>query len=340
MRKKTLLPAAALVVGLAAAPAVLFTTQPAAAQAAKKPDAKTRDQARTEYTAGEAAFKNGDFAAATVHFRKANELIPSVFAGFWLAQSLDKDGKGEEAASLYEKIAADEGFAKLGDEKTQLVKDRLAALKPALGKLAIESDPAGATVMVDGAPQMGETPLTLDLAPGKHSIRVQAPGTVAQEFDVEIKAGASEQKSLTLEAAEVEEPAPAPAVAAEEPAPAAPAKKAKSKVPAYVTLGIAGVAAGVGTFFGVQAMGKKGDYDDKPTSKTADDVERNALIADMAFGVALTLGVTGIVLLTTGGGDDGAEKAARYEKLPKRAKLVLAPYASPDGAGAAAQLAF
>jgi hypothetical protein len=109
-------------------------------------------------------------------------------------------------------------------------------------------------------------------------------------------------------------------------------------VPAYITLGIAGAGAIVGTIFGVKALSAKSDFDKSPTSGTADDTERNALIADMAFGVAITLGVTGVVLLTSD--DAAAPAAAKLERLPKKAKLVVAPYASPKGGGAAARLTF
>ena len=70
-------------------------------------------------------------------------------------------------------------------------------------------------------------------------------------------------------------------------------------MPAYVTLGIAGAAGVVGSIFGVKALSSKSDFDNTPTTKLADDTERNALIADMAFGGAITLGVTGVVLLTS-----------------------------------------
>ena len=94
----------------------------------------------------------------------------------------------------------------------------------------------------------------------------------------------------------------------------------------------------VGTIFGVKALSARSDFDKKPTGSAADSTERNALIADMAFGVAITLGVTGVVLLTS---DDGAAAgSAKLEKLPKRAKLVVAPYATPYGAGAGARYTF
>ena len=106
-------------------------------------------------------------------------------------------------------------------------------------------------------------------------------------------------------------------------------------VPAYVTLGIAGASAVLGTVFGIKALGAKSDFDDNPTTSKADDVERNALIADMAFGVAVTLGITGVVLLTTS--DEPVE--AQAAKLDK-SRWQLAPYASPQGGGAAARFAF
>ena len=65
-------------------------------------------------------------------------------------------------------------------------------------------------------------------------------------------------------------------------------------------------------------------------------MERNALIADMAFGVAVTLGITGIVLLTTSDEEATQQQAARLEKP----KWQLSPYVSPTGGGAAARVTF
>ncbi len=109
-------------------------------------------------------------------------------------------------------------------------------------------------------------------------------------------------------------------------------------VPAYVTLGIAGAAAVVGTIFGVQALSSKSDFDKTPNTDKADDTERSALIADMAFGVAITLGVTGVVLLTSD--DDPPPAAAATLPKLKRARLDLIPYGGPKSGGATARLTF
>jgi hypothetical protein len=110
-------------------------------------------------------------------------------------------------------------------------------------------------------------------------------------------------------------------------------------VPAYVTLGIAGAAGIVGTVFGVKALNSKSDFDKNPTTKSADDTERNALIADMAFGVAITLGVTGIVLLTSDDSPAAPAKASNSKPV-QRARLDILPYASTKGGGASAKLVF
>ena len=70
-------------------------------------------------------------------------------------------------------------------------------------------------------------------------------------------------------------------------------------MPAYVTGGLAIVAAGVGTVFGIMALSDKSDFDKNPTTQTADNGDTHALIADMSFGVALTFGVTSAVLFLT-----------------------------------------
>ncbi|MGC4065466.1 MAG: hypothetical protein QM784_12635 [Polyangiaceae bacterium] len=103
------------------------------------------------------------------------------------------------------------------------------------------------------------------------------------------------------------------------------------------------MAAGAGTYFGIRALSAKSDYNDKPTASKADDVENNALIADMAFGVAITLGVTGIVLLTTPEEQPAAPtqsaKATARQPLT-RSRLVVSPWATPRSGGAAAMLEF
>jgi len=313
-----------------------------AGAAAKAPDKKTRDAARKAYGAGEKAYAAGNYSESYDEFKKAHELIPSPHAEYWMAMALDQQKKGDEAVAAFEKLLAHPDVSKIGDEKLSEAKSRLADLKAKqVGEVNIVTVPGGASVTVDGQPQPGETPMILKLSPGAHKISITNPGYEAQDVDVDVTAGERAEKSIELKATDMAPPPAAP----DAPPPAAPAEpatdsKPASKVPAYVTLGIAGASAAVGTFFGIKALGAKGDFDDDPTTDNADKVERNALIADMAFGVAITLGVTGVVLLTSGGGDDKPAKEGKAKALPRRARLNVAPYVSPQGGGAAARFTF
>lgn len=314
--------------------------------AAAAPDPKKRDAARKAYQGAEKDYAAGKYDKAYDGFKKANEILPSPHAEYWMAMSLDKQGKKEDAAAAYEKLLAHADVSKLGDEKIGQVKARLEELKgKQTGEVSIATTPPGATVSVDGTAQAGETPMVVKLPPGSHTITISNPGYEKQELKVDVSAGQRVDKNVELKATELGAPAAAPAP--EAPAPAEPAEKGepaapaqpKSKVPAYVTLGIAGAATVVGAFFGVKALGAKSDFDDDPTTDNADTVERNALIADMAFGVAITLGVTGVVLLTSGDSEPAKEKAAK-KSLPKKARFNVAPYATPNGGGAAARFVF
>jgi hypothetical protein len=98
------------------------------------------------------------------------------------------------------------------------------------------------------------------------------------------------------------------------------------------------VGAVVGTVFGVQALGAKSDFDKNPTNSNADRAERDALIADMGFAVALTLGITGVVLLVS---DDSSEVTANNGHTKRAAaRLDLAPMITHTSQGAAARLTF
>jgi len=266
--------------------------------------------------------------------------LPSPQAAYWAAKSIDGQGKIDDAIAAYEKLLADPDIAKLGDEKTADAKQRISDLKAKLvGEVSVVTTPIGATLSIDGTAQPGETPMIVKLPPGPHKLSLLVPGYDPKDVDIDVKGGEKTEQKLELTAKPAPPPPPEPVVEAPAPPPPPPPPPPRSKVPAYITLGIAGAGAVVGTIFGIKALGAKNDFDKQPTGAAADDTERNALIADMAFGVAITLGVTGVVLLTS---DDSTAPAAaaKLEKLPKRAKLVVAPYATPKGGGAGMQYTF
>lgn len=118
-------------------------------------------------------------------------------------------------------------------------------------------------------------------------------------------------------------------------------------MPAYVTGGLAVVAAGVGTVFGVMALNDKSNFDKTPTTSIADNGDTHALISDMSFGVALTFGVTSAVLFLTKDEPPAAAHAAprsttaKADTTKKRAITVEpTPVVGPHLGGAGVLLRF
>lgn len=305
----------------------------AAPTATAAPSEESREAARQAFGEGQAAFQAGDYPTAEQHFSKANQAVPSAHSLYWVAMSIDMQGKTPEAVAALEAFLADPGAAAVGEDKVAAARARLDALQKIPATLALTVTPPNAVVTVDGAAQPGASPFGLKLPVGAHKISVTAEGHKASELEVTVRPGESAERTVQLE----ELPKPAAPPPTEQAAPAAPPPEPPSKVPAYITLGIAGASAVVGTIFGVLALSAKSDYDQNPTVDKADEVERNALIADMAWGVTLTLGITGFVLLTN---DEVEQVAHRPPPRRAQARVNVAPFFSPTSGGAAAHVTF
>jgi len=297
-----------LVAGVLAGTLVVVQSASALAQGAKSPAGATAPKpadlaaAKRHYADGEKKYKAGDFAGALPDFKAANDIKATPQAERYIGLCEDSLGHYRAAAQYYDLFLAHvpEKMSAQGDE----IKKRLSDIKALPGKVHVESNPPGASVTVDGRPQGGPTPVDVDLAPGGHVIKFSAPGRLPAEKQVDVAFASPQTISADLEAepAPPPPPAPAPPIAAGLPAPASPPPpppEPRSNVPAYVTGALAVAAAGVGTVFGVIALGDKSDFDKNPTTKTADDGDTHSLIADMAFGVAITFGVTSAVLFLT-----------------------------------------
>jgi hypothetical protein len=324
----------------------------AAAKPAKPlTDKQKKDEAKRLFKDGEDKFAAGDFAGALESYRGADEMLPGVMPKYKIAVTLEKLNKVSDAVAGYQafidyvdaQAKADKKFdTKKWDEKVTESKGRIEALKktPATVRMAAAPDaPQNLMVAVDGgAPQPAKE---LSLAPGKHTLVYTAEGyNASAPQDIEV--GYGETREMPPPALEKK---PEPVAVAPPPPPAEPAQPAtppeppppppRSMVPAYVTLGLAGVGAVVGTIFGVSALGSKSEFEKNPTVENADKTDRNALIADMSFAVALTFGVTGAVLLF--GGDD---KPAEQKTSLVIQKPVIAPFVGPTGGGAVAKFRF
>jgi len=302
-------------------------------------------EAKKHYGAGEKEFKAGDYAAALTDFQAADAIKSTPQSQRFIGLCQDKLGHYAEAVAAYEKFlaAVPTKMKKEGEELTA----RIAAIKAMPAHLHVETTPGGASIMADGK-AMGTTPTDVELAPGKHILHIELTGYLPIDKDVDLAYGAKENFSSALEAKPVEKPiAVAPPVTAppEQPKPIEPApekKESHSKLPAFITGGLAIVAVGVGTGFGIAALAKKSDFDKTPTSDIADTGENFALVADMAFGVAITLGVTSAVLFLTKDEDSSSTPAKTSSATTRKhaIKIIPTPFITPNGGGAGAFVRF
>lgn len=327
--------------GTVAVPAVAPVTSPAnpttpppvatasTTPASPAPSPEAQAAASAALAAGQAAYASGDYVSAESQFRASLAQVPTAAAQYGLAMTLDLEAKPAEASEAFTKLFAMSDFATLPPEQASAAQQRHAVLQTIPASVVVTVNTPGAALEVDGVVQEGQPPFSLRLPAGKHTLRVNAPEYEPQETNLDVKP--AEQREVNLELVAL--PKPAPAAPKEVVLEAAPPAPPPSKMPAYVTIGVAGAAAITGAVFGIQALSAKSTFDKSPTVANADDVERNALIADMAFGIAFTLGITGVVLLTT---DEPSDPAA---ERPQTA-LELMPYVSPSSGGAAARLTF
>ncbi len=317
--------------------------KPVPAASTDKPDLAA---AKKHYGEGDKKYKAADFAGALVEFKAANDIKSTPQAERYIGLTEDNLGHYAAATEWYDRFLAhvpDKLMAE-GDE----IKKRDAEIKALPGKVHIESTPPGANVTVDDKPQTAPAPLDIDLPPGPHAIKVTAPGRLSAEKQIDVGYASAQTVSVTLESAPLPPVSVPPPVAVGLPPPAAPPPpvEPRSKVPAYITGALAIAAAGVGTVFGVIALGDKSSFDKTPTTKIADNGDTHSLIADMSFGVAITFGVTSAVLFLT---KDEAPTAASTSKetiakassrKPKAMTITPTPMVGPHSGGAGLVLQF
>jgi hypothetical protein len=329
---------------LSHAPPAAAAKPPAPAAAPAKGDLAS---AKKHYSDGERKFKAGDYAGALADFQAANDVKATPQAERYIGLSLDSLGHLQDAVTWYDKFLdhVPEKMATQGDE----IRRRSIEIKALPGKVHVESNPTGANVTVDGKPSNAPTPTDVEVSPGSHTIRLSAQGRLPTEKQVEVSFASTQTVTADLDVEPAPAPSPPPIVVAQAPpVPPPPPPEQRSKVPAFVTGGLAVAAAGVGTVFGIIALNDKNDFDKNPTSHTADNGDTHALIADMAFGVALTFGVTSAVLFLTKDEQRAAPAPAAGLPAPSKRELAKqsavtltpAPWFGPRSGGAGLVLRF
>lgn len=184
----------ALALPITSGPAALATIAVVALLVAPTPArADDREDARREFTAGQAADKDHDYANALAHYLRAYDLVPHPFAAFNIAVDSEHLGKYRDAVKWYRQfLELDPGSA--DSAKVRALMEELAR-RPS--RVRVLSQPQGARVLVDGAPA-GATPAELSLKGGPHRIAIEQNG---ERSEREITTEFGEPQEVVFDAA-------------------------------------------------------------------------------------------------------------------------------------------
>lgn len=302
--------------------------------------AAAQDVAASEaqFERGLAAMQKGDFAIACPAIEESYRLDPRAGTMFTLAECENQRGRTATAATRYEDYLS--FHARLPPDLQQRQGDRprlaasqrdaLRARAPKLTIVVPGDAPAGATVTRDGialaAPSWG---VALPVDPGEHVVRIEAPGRAPVEQRVTIADGQTQTVELALGAVvDGAPPGPSGQVTGPTPPPAPGDGGLTGVQTGGLVLGAVGlVGLGVGSVFGLVAMGHAADADDacpgepvngvtecedparaQTAREAADAASTPGALSTIAFGVGAAALVGGVLMIALGG--DDADEAA------------------------------
>lgn len=318
---------------------------------APAPADDTQAQARVHYSNGKILYEKGSYADAMAEFQLAYDLKPHPSVLKSIAECKIQMGDIAGAIATFEKFLADPEAT-----KKEVVEAKIAELKGMMARVEITSDPAGASLMIDGAATDKVTPATIELAPGEHHVVLNTDGF--QPLEKSLILGKGEQGRIAVSFAVEGTPTTPPA----EPSIADPFADGATPAPAdanvenesegppaafWIAAAVAGVGLVSGTVFGTMALGDEKDFEDKKETDPyatgelndiKDSGERNGIIADVSFGVAAAAAVVGVVVLVVHNRKGGAEKADAGKTARRR--IDFAPVATGEAVGMATAVSF
>lgn len=206
--------------------------------------------ARKAYTAGVAAFQNGDNAAAYDHFALANQTFPSPNIKLMLGRTLARLGRRGEAYRVLNEALAVAGDAARYETTARAARDELRELEKQLAIVRIRVDDPDATASLRIDDQVIERALwsePLALEPGTVHVELADPNGRRDGHQLELSAGSSVTLAMRIpDHVPARAPAPTPvrtiAAASEEPA-STGSHQLRPVSYAVAGLGLAGLAA-------------------------------------------------------------------------------------------------
>ncbi len=170
---------------------------PTEAPAASPADAdleKRKEDAKQHFFRGIEHVQNEDWDAALAEFLRSRELYPGIASLKNGAVALRQLKRYAESIEMYQELLREFGGSLRPDERKQ-VEDAMTQLQGNVGEIAVSSDQAGSTVIVDGQ-ERGTTPLpkAIVVNAGTHAVRVYKEGFVP--FEVQLLVAGQQKKSV------------------------------------------------------------------------------------------------------------------------------------------------
>ncbi len=151
--------------------ALLAASPPPALTAQLTPTAADATGARTEFEAGERAFREDDYALALTHFRRAMQLAPRDAVRFNLAVCLERLGRFREAQREYDAAAHS---PQLDDAARARAKEQASRTRERLGTVSFEG-PSDATATVTlGDETLCAVPCSALVDPTTHDFEIHS----------------------------------------------------------------------------------------------------------------------------------------------------------------------
>jgi serine/threonine-protein kinase len=352
-----------------------------ATQQAPSPPPQKRASGDAALRAGQKLLANGKFHEAAEKLAESYRIEPKTGTLLVLANAHEKEGRMATAWAEYKRVL--EESTKQGNKKrAEEARTRVAESYKKIAYVKLDVGQSNATdIQIDGKiidKSAWDTPQQLD--PGPHEVKVGGannrlkvvamtlqPGPVTQSLSVPTLTAADEQaappvattmpadvpKESSVTPASTSAPDPATSLDDGSPAPSASASTGSAPPPksggisgrtiGYIVGGVGLVGVGVGSYFGVVALGNKKDVDahcatgnsgsltsnaigcDATGYQAQKDAHTNGNISTIAIGVGAAALVTGVVLIF-------------ISKGPEKTALHIGPTVPQIGTGGGAQI--
>lgn len=297
--------------------------QQAAATSADEPTAEQKKEASQRFEKGVSFYRDGEYQAALLEFKRAYELFPNYRVLYNLGQTSRELKDHASALVAFERYLA-EG-ENIDATRKRDVEKWIAELRTKVARLSLTTNVPGAEITVDDL-LVGTTPLTepILLNAGRRKVSATLSGHVPVQRYIDV-AGA-DTAELNLELVSLVAPAPTGPTRVEPSAPPAP-KKVESSGPRWAWVGLASTGAlGVATgILGVRALDSQSELDSLLTRRTTtteledarSKTESFALATDIVGAITIAAAATTVVLFVveTSGGDEGAEAGTARLRL-------------------------